>query len=252
MKDFLIQVVVPCYNEEHRLPVDEFRLFLHAFEDIHILFVDDGSRDRTYDVIQSVVDQFPGKVEGLRLDVNSGKAAAVRSGLLYALKQNRYQAVGFWDADLATPLDVIPQFAGLLYRKPELDMVLGSRVKLMGHDIQRRPLRHYLGRVFATAASVALGLSVYDTQCGAKLFRTGPDLQKLLDEPFCSKWIFDVEILARYLRVHQELVSGEIERRIYEYALPVWHDIAGSKVKPTDFFRAFGELMRIYWKYRLF
>ncbi len=92
-----------------------------------------------------------------------------------------------------------------------------------------------------------LQLPIYDTQCGAKLFRVSPNTRALFAEPFSTRWVFDVEILARYIR---RLGSAEsAAAQIYEFPLPVWEDIAGSKVGPTDFVTAFGDVVRIYWKY---
>ena len=68
------------------------------------------------------------------------------------------------------------------------DLLLGSRVAMLGRDIHRSMVRHYLGRAFATAASIVLDLRVYDTQCGAKLIRRSAALLEALDEPFTSRW----------------------------------------------------------------
>jgi hypothetical protein len=166
--------------------------------------------------------------------------------MLHALEGGAADFVGFWDADLATPLDAINDLLELLLAHKELDIVLGSRVKLLGRDIERLVVRHYLGRVFATCASVVLGLPIYDTQCGAKIFRVTPDLAGILQEPFSSRWIFDVELLARFLHLSgTEKAHGEI----YEFPLYRWRDVPGSKVGPLDFLTAAKELLAIWRKY---
>ncbi|HTX42941.1 MAG TPA: glycosyltransferase [Acidobacteriaceae bacterium] len=240
-------VVIPCYNEAARLRVDEFERFLAtpASSSIRLLFVNDGSRDSTLAVLQGLAARWPQRVSVLDQQPNQGKAEAVRNGMLQVMASGQAVITGFWDADLATPLDQIHDFLALMSQRPGVNLIFGARVRLLGRAINRQPLRHYLGRCFATAVSILLRLPVYDTQCGAKLFRVTPELQAALRQPFHSRWIFDVEILARYLEFHGGN-ARELETEIYEYPLPVWTDVAGSKVKSGDFLRAFGELAVIY------
>jgi glycosyltransferase involved in cell wall biosynthesis len=205
-----------------------------------------GGTDETLQVLRQIERQLPARIQVLQRPVNSGKAEAVPVGMLHALEGGAADFVGFWDADLATPLDAINDLLELLLAHKELDIVLGSRVKLLGRDIERLVVRHYLGRVFATCASVVLGLPIYDTQCGAKIFRVTPDLAGILQEPFSSRWIFDVELLARFLHLSgTEKAHGEI----YEFPLYRWRDVPGSKVGPLDFLTAAKELLAIWRKY---
>jgi glycosyltransferase involved in cell wall biosynthesis len=241
-------VVVPCYNEAARLRVDAFEAFSRANPDILFLFVNDGSGDSTLDVLRTLHERVPEStvvVDGVQ---NRGKAEAVRLGLNRALQDRRAAIVGFWDADLATPLEAVPELLGVLDARPEIEMVFGARVKLLGRNVERLAIRHYLGRIFATVASVMLRMPIYDTQCGAKLFRATPALERVLSQPFLSRWIFDVEILARLIQ-DRNGDSGAVAATIYEYPLQVWVDVAGSKVRPKDFLRAIGELGAIYRRY---
>jgi dolichyl-phosphate beta-glucosyltransferase len=240
-----VLIVVPCYNEAKRLPVDRFRDFLDT-SSIGFVFVDDGSSDQTLQVLGDLRASREDRVHVLKLEQNQGKAEAVRRGINYALDQH-IAYTGYWDADLATPLDAIPRFLAILKDRPDLDMVFGSRVKLLGRNVERRPARHYLGRVFATVVSTMLRLAIYDTQCGAKLFRVRPETRALFADPFLSRWVFDVEILARYIK---QLGSAEAaSHRIYEYPLEAWQDVAASKVRGADFLKAFRDVVRIYWNY---
>jgi dolichyl-phosphate beta-glucosyltransferase len=213
-----------------------------------ILFVDDGSTDNTVHVLESVRAGYEDCTGILRCGRNKGKAEAVRSGINDALENFQQEIVGYWDADLATPLDAVGSFSSILDSRPEIEMVFGSRVKLLGRHVERRAARHYLGRIFATVVSQMLRLPIYDTQCGAKLFRVTPETRKIFAEPFLSKWVFDVEIIARYLELNGN-DPKHLEQIIYEYPLEIWVDIPGSKVRPKDFLKAIQDLFRIQRKY---
>ena len=177
-------VVIPCYNEATRLQGSKFKAFACAKPAIRFLFVNDGSTDRTGWVLEGLHQDAPQHFAICHLAQNRGKAEAVRQGILRAFEASPAY-VGYWDADLATPLDTLVDFCELLNVRPDLEMVFGARVQLLGRVIERRAVRHYLGRVFATAASLMLGLRIYDTQCGAKLFRASPAMQALFQAAFC-------------------------------------------------------------------
>lgn len=239
-------IVTPCFNEEARLDVQAFTTFMEAHEDIVFCFVNDGSKDGTAAVLEQLQQQCPSRLRILDLDRNHGKAEAVRQGVLYILEHHAVDYVGYWDADLATPLTEIPLFLDMARANPELAWIAGSRICRLGTDIRRRAMRHYLGRVFATAVSNLLNLKVYDTQCGAKLLRAST-ARAIFEEPFISNWIFDVELIARLIRHHAQ---DDVENLMYEIPLRAWSDVAGSKILTSAFLIAPFELCRIAIKYK--
>ena len=238
-------IIITCYNEEGRLNVGEFLEWAGRRPDLHFLFVDDGSTDGTRGTLDRLDCACPEQIRHITMERNRGKAEAVRRGFLDSFASG-YNVIGYWDADLATPLETIPRFCELL-EGSEVDGVIGSRVMLLGRHIRRNPLRHYLGRIFATCASLAIGLPVYDTQCGAKIFRNTERLRQVFLTPFRVKWTFDVEILARFLLL-ERIIGGPgpgIRDRFVEYPLERWDDVPGSKLKTRDFFRGAWEILKI-------
>jgi glycosyltransferase involved in cell wall biosynthesis len=240
-------LIIPCYNEAVRINLSAFADFIEHNSQTDFIFVNDGSKDATGQVLTDFQAKFPERVQALNLPKNSGKAEAVRRGML-AVNIAQYDYVGFWDADLATPLTELLRMADILQNKPQLYCLLASRVKLLGYKIIRKSLRHYLGRVFATLASWFLKLPVYDTQCGAKLFKAEL-VPVLFAEKFQTRWIFDVEILLRFKRwFGREIKDGKLEEYINEMPLLCWQDAAGSKVKPRHFFLALVDFLRLLWR----
>lgn len=179
------------------------------------------------------------KISILDLKENVGKAEAVRLGIRAMV--NDFEYIGYLDADLATPLEEIHQMSILIKEKGAV-MVMGSRIQRLGANINRSFIRHILGRIFATVVSNMLKLPVYDTQCGAKILKSGSADEIFLNS-FLSKWLFDVEVLFR-LKASE---SGDLD--IYEYPLNIWEEKGDSRIKITDVLQFPIELLRIYFKY---
>lgn len=240
-------IVIPCYNEAARLDAEALLQATRAWPTLSFVLVDDGSSDRTLELLSSLQARAPQAFEIVALSKNQGKAEAVRQGMLAAFARSPTLA-GYFDADLATPLSELAPMAKYFDDAP-VHLVMGSRVKLLGRQVSRSPLRHYLGRVFASTASMILGLEVYDTQCGAKLFRNTPSIRTLFEPPFSVTWTFDVELLARLAAL---AARGEVpvpERSVVEHPLAEWRDVSGSKLRPDAALRAVAELARIWRKY---
>lgn len=231
-----ICLVVPCYNEASRL---DFKKLSSCGENCYFLFVNDCSVDGTLDLLKRNLNK---NMFILNLDKNYGKGEAVRRGMLHVQNLpifNKIDWVGFWDADLATPLSELNNF--ILFKNtfyPKAEAIFGSRVVRLGSSIMRSYQRRVAGRLFATFIGFSLGIVCYDSQCGAKLFRKDI-IDKYFKEPFISRWIFDVEIL---LRMDQ--------KNIAEYSLGYWTDVSGGSLKV--FFVALsvlGDILKLRKKY---
>ena len=234
-------IVVPCFNEALRL--DRAALLELVGEgSVRLLFVDDGSTDHT----AAVLRELEAASEAIRvhtLDRNHGKAEAVRRGLIAACTGPE-ALIGYYDADLATPPEELLRLVAVLASRPEIACVLGARVALLGSVIQRRAFRHYAGRLFASAASAALGVAVYDTQCGAKVFRRSAALDAAIAAPFRSRWAFDVELLARLLRGNATVAPIAVDA-LLEVPLRSWRDIPGSGLRAGGVLSALADVGRI-------
>jgi dolichyl-phosphate beta-glucosyltransferase len=236
-----LAIVVPCYDEAARIDGAELGRLIDGRPGWRLVLVDDGSTDGTLAVLEAIAATRPEQVSVVVLARNGGKAAAVAAGMQAAGAAGAGW-IGYFDADLATPVDELVRLA--TFRSDQLDGVLASRVRLLGRTIERRLSRHLVGRVFATFASTLLGLPLYDTQCGAKLFRSTPALDAALAEPFRTRWLFDVELLARLLHPPPG-VTPIAAARMVEVPLRTWHDVAGSKLSARSVRRISREALRL-------
>ncbi len=243
-------VVIPCFNEADRL--DRAEVLALAEGGVGVILVDDGSIDATGRVLAETAAADPTRIKMVTLPSNEGKAEAVRQGLLAAVSRHdgdggAVDVVGYLDADFATPVDEMLRLIEVR-RQSEVEVLLGSRVALAGRAIHRHPVRHYLGRVFATiASSYVLRVPIYDTQCGAKLFVNTGRFRAAIDTPFRSPWAFDVELIGRLLfgTGRGDTVGALPFSAVREEPLECWFDVPGSKISVQAMVTSTVELLAI-------
>jgi len=230
-------IIVPCYNEAKRLMAAEFIFFLQQCPDIQFYFVNDGSVDDTQKILLQIQEASQSKI--ITLEKNCGKAEAIRKGFIHAL-QDQHTIIGYLDADLSTGLGELLRLKKILSEK-NLDMVLGSRIKKIDTVIERSFFRHIVGRGIATIIDQKFGLGVYDTQCGAKLFRSSL-IENAVTNPFYTKWFFDVELLLRVKKLNPGFIAVEVP-------LSKWINVRNSKLGLLSFPVVFKDLFLLLNKY---
>ena len=126
----LISVIVPLYNEEEVIGESYRRLsavLASLEEDYELLFVNDGSRDRTFELARAIVEKDP-RVALIDFSRNFGHQMAVSAGLMQA----RGDAVVIIDADLQDPPELIPKMVEMWHGGAEV--VYGKRVSRKGES----------------------------------------------------------------------------------------------------------------------
>ena len=210
-------VVVPCYNEAKRLNLRAIQEFGRRCETAELLFVNDGSRDETLELIEHLHRNNPRRFSFLHLAKNGGKAEAVRQGILMALRSGG-DYVGFWDADLATPLADIEPFCRVLDAQAagrsgdrHADAAVGSQDRA-----RSRPAIGSAG-CLPTPPRWPWACESSTRSAAPSCFASRRTLAALFEQPFMTRWIFDVEIFARMKqarRARQPAAAGRGDLRI--------------------------------------
>ncbi len=237
-----IAIVVPCYNEELRLPVQYWKDIVKTENKIKWLFVDDGSSDRTFEILQEVCHETPSRA--VRRLKNGGKGKAIRQGLLEMLETDPgLEVLGYLDSDGAFSKADIFRLAQISIDRTKnlpaekIDAVISSRVSLSGREINRKSSRHYLGRLIATYMTRNWSDAPYDTQSGYKLFMNSESFRAAIKSDFSTKWFADIELITRIGIKNKGLLN------IWEEPLLFWNDVDGSNIRLRKFHTIFLEML---------
>ncbi len=226
-----VHIVIPAYKESARLPalLAEIKTYLHsslpaaAGLDVRFCVVDDGSPPEEAAATERAVSasDVGGSVSFLTLSRNHGKGGAIRAGFERALNEG-FDYQGFIDADSSVSIAELHRV--LVYLATEgrelgLAAAIGSRVKMLGRAVLRNPVRHCLGRIFATFVTLYFRCDVYDSQCGLKVFDASV-LRRHLDAPIDTRWVWDTELLLAMLHAGEQIREVPID----------WRDPGDSKL----------------------
>ncbi|CAL2093725.1 response regulator [Tenacibaculum sp. 190524A05c] len=241
-----VGVVIPCYNEEERLLSDEFTDYIHKHTGYHLCFVNDGSKDKTLEVLHSIREGREDFITVYDCEKNGGKAEAVRQGMLHMLKQEDLDYIGFLDADLSTDLSDFDDLVSTI-ENSEYKIVSGSRISRMGANITKESARKIISQTINFIIRKILSMDFQDTQCGAKIFSRDV-IEISFRDKFVSKWIFDVEIFRR-VTLHYGLKKAK--QILCEQPLKRWIHADGSKLSMKDSFKIIFQLGQIAWYYNI-
>ncbi|MFJ6820021.1 glycosyltransferase [Streptomyces niveus] len=252
-----LTVVVPAYNEEHRLrpTLDAICAHLRAdperWGDWELIVVDDGSTDGTAEVAAQAAADEP-RVQVLTSEENRGKGHALRLGVLASYGRR----VLVTDADLATPIEELDALDDLLHDDEDEDedeedcdyeyeyeataAVIGSRALPDSRvEVRQRPVREWLGRLGNRLIRLVAVRGIHDTQCGFKLF-DGDKARAAFAASRLDGWGIDVEILRHFRRAGWPVAEVPVR----------WSHQSGSKVRPADYGRVLLELLRLRTRLR--
>ena len=240
-----VGVVIPCYNEEERLSSDEFKEFAHKNLGYHLCFVNDGSTDKTLEVLEELKLTNPSHISVYDCEKNGGKAEAVRQGMLHLAKDPQLDYIGFLDADLSTDFLDFNDLVETL-ENSNFKIVSGSRMARMGANITKESARKIISMTINLIIRTILQMPFNDTQCGAKVMRK-EIIPLLFTKPFITKWIFDVEM---FIRMRKHYGKDKVQQFICEQPLKRWIHADGSKLSMKDSVKIVGQLAQIAFTYR--
>ena len=229
-----LSVVVPCYNEENRFQSGFSHYYSYLTKQSYrweLIFVNDGSRDKTLDLIREVAAGDK-RVRIASYSQNRGKGYAIVQGV----KKARGRYILFADLDNSVPIGTIESF--FEYFKKGFDVVIGSR-RVTGAKIivRQHPLREWLGRGFTFLVNLLIYWGVKDATCGFKAFENKV-AQKIFKKISIYSWAFDAEILFLCKKYKIKVAQAPV----------TWSDVRGTKVSlKKDILRSFLGLIKIRW-----
>ena len=227
-----MSIVLPAYNEEHRIgaTLDEVAQYREeTAHELDIVVVDDGSTDNTAGVVHDYMAAIP-ELRLIQLGGNCGKGRAVAKGMLAA--RGEYRA--FFDADGATPISEVDKLLDVAVNHRR-SVAIGS-IRAEGAEVERKQplLRTVAGRLGNSIIRWAVLPEISDSQRGCKLFPA-----ELADVVFAAQltdgWVFDIEVLALAKKLKYNVIEVPV----------AWTHIEGGQIKPMDYVWTLREVLHV-------
>lgn len=235
-----LTIVIPAFNEENRLPKTLQKLLTylpaHLTGTFEILVVDDGSTDRTRDIVRATAETHP-QLRLLTMERNSGRGAAVQRGVENASGKIILEM----DSDGSVDAEAVPRFVTYMNEHRDIDMLIGSRNIEGSKILVPQPLvRTLLGYVFFTLAWIMFGWDFRDRVNGFKMFRTQ-----------AARDIFKQQRETGFHAEAEVVVIAENRGWRYELLPVLWTDDPDSRIRPVkESWRSLKGLFAMLWRVR--
>jgi dolichyl-phosphate beta-glucosyltransferase len=230
MKAKQVSLIFPLFNEEKRLPKSLIKIqdFLKKNQDYEIIFISDGSTDKTVQIIKQFIVRKPNCYLS-HYELNQGKGAALKKGILQAT--GKY--IIFSDIDLSTPLALLTE---LLKQLKNADIAIGIRRHPESQVLKHQSfIREFLGQCFTILTKMLVGWDIYDATCGFKGFKRVAG-KKIFSKMKVNRWAYDAEILYLAKKYKYKIAQVPV----------IWKNDTGTKVNMLrDGVSAFIDLIRI-------
>jgi dolichyl-phosphate beta-glucosyltransferase len=236
----MLSIVIPAYNEEAYIAatIDAiYRSFQSLTHELEIIVVDDGSVDKTAQIVGSLITAYDKRISFrlIQNQINQGKGFSIKNGVLAA----RGDKIIFLDADLPFDIDSIKNLA--LRISEEMPIVIGSRVLPESHiSVKKSWFRFLSGRIYSVLIQLLMFPNIPDTQCGLKGF-TPSYVKEVFPFLTINGFAFDVELLyisrkknKKILQVPVKMISDRSESRLNMALDPLLMFMALFKIRLND------------------
>ncbi len=234
----MVHLVIPCFQESSRVGpfIEDLKRVFAGDEGLRILLVDDGSpaeeQKRFLEVVDPLIKDGQLFLPPLILPDNIGKGGAIYAGWATS---DTADWLAFVDADGSCSAQETKRLIEIARQQSEPISIFASRVKMLGHHVERHFKRHLVGRVYATLVSELLNIEVYDSQCGLKVIH-GAAYREIAKRLTIEGFAFDVDLLVHLLDAGHKIKEEPID----------WHDTPGGKIRLLrDSWRMFRDVLKI-------
>jgi glycosyltransferase involved in cell wall biosynthesis len=219
MNEILLSIILPCYRENLRLPayLEDLLITFKNEKTVEWILVDDGTPSLEFESLRiKIAHLLTGKnLTQHRYEKNTGKGEAIRFGI----ERSQGHYVGFVDADGSTPAAEVFRIWQYLQSRPEVDLVSGSRIVMLGRVVKKSLTRHSMNRIFATIFTWIYGIRMYDPQCGCKFFKR-TKYESIKNSITNFRWLWDTQLTILFYRKGYHIQEFPID----------WQERSGSKV----------------------
>jgi len=238
-----IQMVVPCFNEEHRYD-ETYWAELFKIPKVDWLFVNDGSLDGTRELLDDLKNSYS-NVSCINLLHNVGKGEAIRKGYLDILNISGEKTVLLGQIDFDSSYEAedilrIIEIGKNRISKNSFDSIWAARVQLAGRRLQRKKYRNYLSKLIIFILRSFIKNLPYDPQTSFKLYNLRVEQKTIFTDSFKTRWFFDIELYLRLKEINKEL-------KIWEEPIEYVRDVDNSKINNREAYRIIRDLIKIIY-----